>query len=175
VSVGQVVPHEVIGMANYTKNLVIGLGGPSIINRSHFLSAISGMESVMGRAHNPVRDLIDAAYDRFLAPRVPVLWILTVVEDTPHGSCTEDFSSVGGGQVNRAALRTGRRRILQRDATSKCAPIPSGELRAGSIPMSSSQPGWQTRRSTGHAWRWRTRGRSFCWRRGLPIWRGRHR
>ena len=37
VSIGQVVPHEVIGMANFTKNLVIGLGGPPTINLTHFL------------------------------------------------------------------------------------------------------------------------------------------
>ena len=33
VSIGQVVPHEVIGMANFTKNLVIGLGGAATIDR----------------------------------------------------------------------------------------------------------------------------------------------
>jgi carbohydrate kinase (thermoresistant glucokinase family) len=81
VSVGQVVPHEVIGMANFTKNLVIGLGGASTINLSHFLGALCGMERLMGRANTPVRDLVNAAFDRFLAPRVEVLWILTVVED----------------------------------------------------------------------------------------------
>ncbi len=85
VSVGQVVPHEVIGMAGFTKNLVIGLGGAPTIHRSHFLGAVVGMETIMGRAHTPVRDLVDAAFDRFLAPRVPVLWILTVMEDTIEG------------------------------------------------------------------------------------------
>ena len=32
VSVGQVVPHEVVGMANYTKNLLVGVGGRDMIN-----------------------------------------------------------------------------------------------------------------------------------------------
>src|SRR5580692_11727842 len=40
VSVGQVVPHEVIGMANYNKNILVGTGGPDSINRSHFLGAV---------------------------------------------------------------------------------------------------------------------------------------
>ncbi len=85
VSIGQVVPHEVIGMANFTKNLVIGLGGGLTIHRSHFLGAVCDMETIMGHAHGPVRDVVDAAFDRFLAPRIPVLWVLTVTEDTPEG------------------------------------------------------------------------------------------
>ena len=31
-SVGQVVPHEVVGMANYTKNMLIGTGGKANID-----------------------------------------------------------------------------------------------------------------------------------------------
>jgi carbohydrate kinase (thermoresistant glucokinase family) len=85
VSVGQVVPHEVIGMANFTKNLVIGLGGAVTIHRSHFLGAVCDMETIMGRAHSPVRDVVDAAFDRFLSPRIPVLWVLTVTQDTAEG------------------------------------------------------------------------------------------
>jgi len=85
VSVGQVGPHEVIGMANFTKNLVIGLGGAPTIHRSHFLGAVCDMETIMGRAHSPVRDVVDAAFDRFLADRISVLWVLTVMQDTPEG------------------------------------------------------------------------------------------
>ena len=85
ISVGQVVPHEVIGMANFTKNLVIGLGGAATIHRTHFLGAVCGMETIMGRARGPVREVVDSAFDRFLADRVPVLWVLTVMEDTPDG------------------------------------------------------------------------------------------
>ena len=54
-SIGQVVPHEVIGMANYNKNILVGTGGPDGINRSHYLGAVYGMERIMGRADNPVR------------------------------------------------------------------------------------------------------------------------
>ena len=82
ISVGQVVPHEVIGMANFTKNIVIGLGGAPTIHRSHFVGAVAGMEQIMGRATSAVRDVVDAAFDRFIAPAVPVLWVLTVIEDT---------------------------------------------------------------------------------------------
>src|ERR1035438_3048574 len=48
-SVGQIVPHEVVGMANYTKNIVVGAGGADMINKSHFLGAAYGMERMMGR------------------------------------------------------------------------------------------------------------------------------
>ncbi|MCX7826173.1 MAG: nickel-dependent lactate racemase, partial [Verrucomicrobiae bacterium] len=41
-SVGQIVPHEVIGMANYTKNVLVGAGGADTINKSHFLGAVYG-------------------------------------------------------------------------------------------------------------------------------------
>jgi carbohydrate kinase (thermoresistant glucokinase family) len=109
VSVGQVVPHEVMGMANFTKNLVIGLGGAATIDRSHFLSAACGIETVMGHAHGPVRDATDAAFDRFLGPRVPVLWLLTVTEDTPDGVVQRGLfvgrggSGASGGAAYRAA------------------------------------------------------------------------
>jgi len=82
VSIGQVVPHEVIGMANFTKNLVIGLGGPPTINLTHFLSAQCGIENVIGRIETPVRTVVDAAFDRFVADRANVMWILTVMEPT---------------------------------------------------------------------------------------------
>ena len=54
-------PHEVIGMANYNKNLLIGTGGPEGINKSHFIGAVYGMERIMGKADNPVRSLLNYA------------------------------------------------------------------------------------------------------------------
>lgn len=97
VSIGQVVPHEVIGMANFTKNLVVGLGGEATIHRTHFVGAVAGMESMMGRASSPVRDLVDGAFDRFIAPLVPVLWLLTVVEDTSEGTVLRGLYAGSGG------------------------------------------------------------------------------
>jgi nickel-dependent lactate racemase len=77
-SIGQVVPHEVIGMANYTKNILVGTGGREGINRSHYLGAVYGMERIMGRALNPVRNVINSAADRFLR-HLPIVYVLTVV------------------------------------------------------------------------------------------------
>ena len=78
ISVGQVVPHEVIGMAGYNKNILIGTGGSEAINRSHFIGAVYGMERIMGRTENPVRTLLNKAADSFLSS-LPILYILTVI------------------------------------------------------------------------------------------------
>ena len=77
-SIGQVVPHEVIGMANYTKNILVGTGGREGINRSHYLGAVYGMERIMGRAINPVRNVVNSAADRFLR-NLPIVYVHTVV------------------------------------------------------------------------------------------------
>lgn len=77
-SVGQVVPHEVVGMANYNKNLFVGTGGPEGINKSHFLGAVYGMEKMMGKADTPVRRLLNYASDKFI-PKLPVVYIHTVI------------------------------------------------------------------------------------------------
>jgi nickel-dependent lactate racemase len=83
-SIGQVVPHEVIGMANYTKNILVGTGGPEGINRSHYLGAVYGMERIMGRAENPVRAVLNYASDRFLG-NLPIVYVLTVVARRAEG------------------------------------------------------------------------------------------
>lgn len=76
-SVGQVVPHEVIGMANYTKNIFVGVGGSDFINKSHFIGASFGMERIMGRAKSPVRDVFEYAKVNF-AGKLPIVYVLTV-------------------------------------------------------------------------------------------------
>lgn len=83
-SIGQVVPHEVIGMANYNKNILVGTGGRDGINRSHYLGAVYGMERIMGRADNPVRAVLNYASDHFLR-ELPIVYVLTVVGRTADG------------------------------------------------------------------------------------------
>jgi nickel-dependent lactate racemase len=83
-SVGQVVPHEVIGMANYNKNLFVGTGGPEGINKSHFLGAVYGMERIMGKADNPVRSLLNYASSHFIT-HLPVIYILTAIGKDDNG------------------------------------------------------------------------------------------
>jgi nickel-dependent lactate racemase len=77
-SVGQVVPHEVIGMANYNKNLLIGTGGPEGINKSHFIGAVYGMERIMGKYNNPVRNLLNHASSEFMS-HLPIVYVHTVI------------------------------------------------------------------------------------------------
>jgi nickel-dependent lactate racemase len=84
-SIGQVVPHEVIGMANYNKNILIGTGGPHSINRSHYLGAVYGMERIMGRADNPVRRVLNYAASHFLG-NLPIVYVLTVVSRNASGA-----------------------------------------------------------------------------------------
>ena len=83
-SIGQVVPHEVIGMANYNKNIFVGTGGVEGINKSHFLGAAYGMERIMGRADTPVRKVLNYASDHF-AKHLPILYIQTVVGKDSDG------------------------------------------------------------------------------------------
>ena len=83
-SIGQVVPHEVIGMANYNKNILVGTAGPMSIHRSHYLGAVVGMERIMGRADNPVRRVLNRAADEFLR-HIPIVYVLTVVGTNQAG------------------------------------------------------------------------------------------
>ncbi|WP_263354949.1 lactate racemase domain-containing protein [Acidicapsa acidisoli] len=83
-SIGQVVPHEVTGMANYNKNLLVGAGGRESINRSHYLGAVYGMERIMGRSANPVRNVLNRASDEFLS-HLPIIYVLTVIGRRAEG------------------------------------------------------------------------------------------
>ena len=78
ISVGQVVPHEVVGMANYNKNLFVGCGGSEGINKSHFVGAVYGLENLLGKADNPVRSLLNYASDHFIS-HLPVVYVQTVI------------------------------------------------------------------------------------------------
>ena len=84
-SIGQVVPHEVIGMANYNKNIFVGTGGVEGINKSHFVGAAYGMERMMGRADTPVRRILNYAGEKFTA-HLPIVYIHTVVSRDAAGA-----------------------------------------------------------------------------------------
>ncbi len=83
-SIGQVVPHEVVGMANYNKNIFVGTGGREGINKSHFLGAVYGMERMMGRADTPVRKVLNYASDNF-AKHLPIIYVQTVIGKDENG------------------------------------------------------------------------------------------
>ncbi|MBT9153981.1 MAG: hypothetical protein DDT39_00646 [Firmicutes bacterium] len=98
VSIGQVVPHEVAGFANYTKNVLVGCGGLGMINGSHYLGAMYGMERLMGRAKNPVRELYNSAASRFLSG-LPLAYILTVTTMAATGLRVEGVSIGQGDEL----------------------------------------------------------------------------
>jgi nickel-dependent lactate racemase len=84
-SIGQVVPHEVFGMANYNKNLFVGTGGAAGINESHFIGAAYGMERMMGRADTPLRRILNYGQEHFCR-HLPLVFVLTVIAPRPDGS-----------------------------------------------------------------------------------------
>jgi nickel-dependent lactate racemase len=96
-SLGQVVPHEVIGMANYNKNVFVGTGGADGINKSHFLGAVYGMERIMGRAATPVRHVLNYA-SRHFAGRLPIVYVQTVVGKNSRGELAMRGLYVGDGE-----------------------------------------------------------------------------
>ena len=104
ISMGQVVPHEVVGMANYSKNIFVGCGGSSMINSSHMLGAFYGMERIMGRDFSPVRRVFDYAEENFIA-HIPLMYVLTVTTNK-------------GDDVSIHGLYIGRKRELFENAVS---------------------------------------------------------
>ncbi|MCL1920445.1 MAG: lactate racemase domain-containing protein [Kiritimatiellaeota bacterium] len=104
-SVGQVVPHEVIGMANHNKNIYVGTGGADAINRSHYVGAVFGMERIMGRADTPVRRLYNYADAHFGHLLPQTVYVQTVVGRAPEGGLAVRgcFTGDGTEAFDRAA------------------------------------------------------------------------
>ena len=96
ISPGQVVPHEVIGMSNHAKNLFVGVGGSDMINKSHMVGAVYGMERMMGKDYTPVRKLFDYGMEHFLNER-PILFVLTVTT-APGGNIRTHGLFIGEGR-----------------------------------------------------------------------------
>ena len=84
-SIGQVVPHEVVGMANYNKNVFVGTGGAEGINKSHYIGAAYGMEKMMGHADTPVRKIFNYASENF-SNHLPIVYVQTVVGLNKEGN-----------------------------------------------------------------------------------------
>jgi nickel-dependent lactate racemase len=94
ISIGQVVPHEVVGMANYSKNIFVGCGGKQIIDKTHMLGAIYGIERMIGKDHSPVRKVLDYAEQNFLS-NIPLIYLFTVT------TCYDDEVAVHGIFIGR--------------------------------------------------------------------------
>ncbi len=84
ISVGQVVPHEVIGIANGFKNILVGTGGVEMINKSHFLGAVDGMERLMGRTDTSVRKVLNFAHSQYLK-QLGIIYVMSVMDVDING------------------------------------------------------------------------------------------
>lgn len=115
ISIGQVVPHEVVGMANYSKNILVGCGGSKFINCSHMLGASYGVERTLGNIDTPVRKLFDYAQRHFLS-KLPLEYVLTVTETT-GGQTNIIGLYIGGGRsaFEQACSLSQRRNIIHLD------------------------------------------------------------
>ena len=84
ISVGQVIPHEVIGIANGFKNILVGAGGVEMINKSHFLGAVDGMERLMGRTDTSVRRVLNYAHAHYLK-QLGIVYVMSVMDANTSG------------------------------------------------------------------------------------------
>jgi nickel-dependent lactate racemase len=81
--VGPVFPHEVVGFSGGNKYFFPGVGGPEVIDLSHWLGALITSADIIGRPGvTPVRALIDEA-----AARIPATTLaLCVVAESGSGA-----------------------------------------------------------------------------------------
>jgi nickel-dependent lactate racemase len=111
ISIGQVVPHEVVGMANYSKNIFVGCGGSTMINGSHMLGAFFGIERILGRADTPVRRVFDYAEEHYIA-RLPLLYVLTVTTQREGDTVLNGLFIGRGRELFRSAAQLSFRKNI---------------------------------------------------------------
>lgn len=111
ISIGQVVPHEIAGMANYTKNILVGCGGEDIINKTHIIGAVYGMEKLIGRPDNPVRRIFNYVQDHFLR-KLPIQYVLTVTSASEDGVRLEGIFAGNQRDVFEAAAQCSIRKNI---------------------------------------------------------------
>jgi nickel-dependent lactate racemase len=105
ISVGQLLPHEVSGIANHSKNILVGLGGPDAIHKTHFFAAVYGRERIMGRVESPVRSVFNYMSEHFLRP-LPITYVMTVRgHDETGGLVTRGIYASDGYDSFREAAK----------------------------------------------------------------------
>jgi len=98
ISIGQLVPHEVAGIANHNKNIFVGLGGRDTINKTHYIGAVCDMEEIMGHESSPVRDVLNYM-SRHFATNLPITYILTVRGKDKSGDLVTRGLYAGDGET----------------------------------------------------------------------------
>ena len=119
VSLGQVVPHEVIGMANHAKNIFVGTGGKEAIDKSHFAGAVYGMEKMMGRENTPVRALFDEGIRRFGSKLPPILYVQTVLSARSEAEAAHSGAARGSLALRGLYAGFGRECFTQAAALAR--------------------------------------------------------
>lgn len=69
---GPVFPHEVAGFSGGNKYFFPGIGGPEIINATHWLGALITNRKTIGVMHTPMRAMIDRAADMIKTPKLNI-------------------------------------------------------------------------------------------------------
>lgn len=105
ISVGQLVPHEVVGIANHCKNVFVGVGGKDTIDKTHFIGAVCGMEAAMGRTQTPARAALEYMAQHF-AQNLPITYLLTVRGKNEAGAPVT--RGIYAGDDNECFLRGAR-------------------------------------------------------------------
>ncbi len=67
---GPTFPHEVVGFSGGNKYFFPGIGGPEVINFTHWLGAVITSIEIIGTKHTPVRQVIDRAASFIDVPRL---------------------------------------------------------------------------------------------------------
>jgi len=108
ISVGQVIPHEVVGIANGFKNILVGTGGVEMINKTHFLGAVDGMERLMGRTDTSVRRVLNYAHTHFLK-QLGIVYLMSVMGvDSNHNRVMRGLYIGDDAQTFEAAAELSR-------------------------------------------------------------------
>lgn len=79
---GPTFPHEVVGFSGGVKYLFPGISGPEMIDATHWLGALTGVQDTIGVKDTPIRRMIRAAAEHV---PVPVSLLALVVEDQVSG------------------------------------------------------------------------------------------
>jgi nickel-dependent lactate racemase len=121
-SLSQVVPHEVVGLSGHAKNLLVGAGGPSMVNVSHYLGALVGIEEVLGRIATLPRELLERAMDRAMRSLRRVSYLHVVVGADPDRPTRRTPIGWYGGE-DRAPFRLAARHAQRENITVLQEPV----------------------------------------------------
>jgi nickel-dependent lactate racemase len=94
---GPTFPHEVIGFSGGNKYFFPGIGGPEVINFTHWLGAIITSYEVIGTPYTPVRAVVDLAASMIDRPKLCFSLVVHPGDSSPslHGSGSHDGHLAG--------------------------------------------------------------------------------